>query len=214
MKINNAIMASAFAAFFALLGTSGAATYTITNGSGSSAFGIGDSSGDGFVGIEGVAALGVYSSTDFATFTAQDFIANFTVFGVPTQTNFREAGIFGNNGTFEYSPAGLAANAPYVNQAMLVLVGNAATFALATEFLVLDLGRNFLAADDQVATPQTVAITGSTVVLFGSTIPNMPTFNNDTTINQGFLTAAPIPEPSAALLGALGALALLRRRRN
>lgn len=33
-------------------------------------------------------------------------------------------------------------------------------------------------------------------------------------ITQGAFTAVPIPEPSAALLGALGALGLLRRRRN
>lgn len=58
----------------------------------------------------------------------------------------------------------------------------------------------------------TMPVDGSNVsvsfleVDFGGTIPNGGITTNGTTI--------PVPEPSAALLGALGALGLLRRRRN
>lgn len=198
----------------ALMGCSFGATYTITNGSGATAFGIGNSSGDGFQGLEGVAAVGTFSSLDFNTFTQADFVTNFSAYGSPGFTNFRTAGVFGNNGTFTYTPGGVVGGSSFDGQAMLVLVGNADTFANSTEFLVLDLGRNFSAADDAIATPQTVAITDSTSVLFGGTVGNIVTFNGDVSTNQGFITSVPVPEPSIALLGGLGVLGLLRRSRR
>lgn len=199
-------------ALCAMAGCAFGATYTITNGSGHVAFGVGDSIADGFQGSEGVVAVGVFSSNAFATFTSSDFVTNFTTYGA-VDSPFREPGIFGNNGTFEYTPGGSAANAPFANQPMLALIANAATFGAATEFLVLDLGRDFLPADDGVATPITVAITDSTSVLFGGTVANIVTFDNDVSPNQGFTTAVPVPEPSTLLLSAFGVLGLLRRKR-
>lgn len=199
--------------FCTMAGCAFGATYTLTNGLGVDATGIGDSTGDGFVATEGIVALGVFSSNDFLNFTSDDFITNFTAFGVPTSSSFRTAGILGNNGLFEYTPAGVAGAAAFVNMPMVALVGNAATFAAATEFLVLDLARNFLLADDSVATPITISVNGSTNVLFGGTVANIFTTTADATTTPGFVTAAPVPEPSTLLLSGFGMLALIRRKR-
>ncbi|MGJ8644548.1 MAG: PEP-CTERM sorting domain-containing protein [Luteolibacter sp.] len=199
-------------ALFAMAGCSFGVTYSLTTGTGNTVTGIGDSSGDGFQGDEGIVSLGVYSSSDFQNFTTDDFVTNFTAFGTPDSTNFNAPGLFGNNGVFSLSTIGQASNAPFVGQAMVALVGNAASFAAATEFLVLDLARTFLAADDAVPTPIEIRIDETFTVLFGDTVANIPTQGSDGSINPGFVTKA-IPEPSALLLSAFGVLGLLRRKR-
>lgn len=197
--------------FSGMVGTTFGATFAVSNGSGDTAFGIGDSSGDAFQGIEGIVSIGVFSSDDFFNFSSPDFVSNFTSFG--TTDDFLAPGPFGNNGIFDLSATATAADEPFVDQPIVAFFGNAATFAEATEFLVLDLGRNFMASDDDITTPIDIAVTDATTVLFGGTVANISTFNGDTSTQQGFITAAPVPEPSSFLLGALGALALLRRKR-
>lgn len=213
MKLRLGVLKATVAAIFVTAGCAVGATYTLTTGTGSAINGIGDSTGDGFQGAEGIVSLGFYSSSDFLSFTSDDFVTNFTAFGSPSSASFNAAGIFGSNGAFSLSTTGIAADAPFVGQPMVALVGNAASFAAATEFLVLDLARTFLATDDGVPTPIELRINDSLNVLFGGTVGNIATQTTDTSTNQGFVTAAPIPEPSALFLSAFGVLALLRRKR-
>lgn len=192
-----------------------AATFNVTTGTGPNVTGIGDSSGVGLVGTGGIAAIGTFSTTDFSTFTSvADFTGAFTAFGTPSSTNFLDAGFFGNSGVFTFVPAGLAADAAFAGQAMYLFVGNAATFDAATELLVLDTGRLFQATDDNVPTPQDVTINSGMTALYGGTVANIPTNGTDSTTNAGFVTAVVIPEPSTAILGGLGLIGFLARRRR
>jgi hypothetical protein len=82
----------------------------------------------------------------------------------------------------------------------------------AQGFAILSTANNFPAAVDNALLSQTVSFTSSSsgnVVAFGGAEVTGVSF---TTPNQ--LSFNVVPEPSAALLGAFGALGLLRRRRN
>jgi len=93
-----------------------------------------------------------------------------------------------------------------------VVVGNGATAALSNEWAILTSTLNVLFPAD-VTTSSTASIS------FGSIansvmVPNAGTeIDNISPVKDGIQLVG-IPEPSAALLGAIGALGLLRRRRN
>lgn|GEM_PF-5004009 len=187
------------------------ASYSISNGLGVDATGIANASGVAFQN-NGVVAIGVVSTTSFESFTTtSEFVNSFTQFG--TSTSFLDGGIFGNKGVFQLSVAGTAAASPFLNGNIVLLVGNNSSIATSTQFLILDTGRDFLAADDNSGTPIDVTVNGSSVILWGAAASDIRTTTLDTTITPGYLTASPVPEPTFALLGALGGLVLLRRRR-
>jgi hypothetical protein len=95
-----------------------------------------------------------------------------------------------------------------------VVVGNGTTLAESTEFVVLKTTFTFNPAQDAVPTPETLVITrANTTTLIGTEVDDVRTTNTDSTVTPGWATAALIPEPSTALLGLIGALGLLRRRR-
>jgi len=100
-----------------------------------------------------------------------------------------------------------------LGRALYVFAGNSGTLAGSTEWAIKQFGT--IASDDPneqtyVANP------------FGGTAPQFGSFGTFTGNASGFGSstfqtlqlAAVVPEPSAALLGAIGALGLLRRRRN
>lgn len=95
---------------------------------------------------------------------------------------------------------------------LFVLVGNAATKALSTQWGIFSM-------TTPVFFPADVAAANSTTVTTSTFAAIAPLQNAGTAIDNasgadGFRLVAAIPEPSAALLGAIGALGLLRRRRN
>lgn len=98
---------------------------------------------------------------------------------------------------------------------IFLFVGSGDTLAGSSELLILKTIILFDDGRDSVPTPLTVTVRpdATTTALFGVTNANVWTTNSDSVISGGWTTAA-VPEPSAALLGALGALGLLRRRRN
>ena len=220
----------------ALASVSFGAVYTINGGTGATATGIADSQlrafrggtspGDalggtngGFSGGPGVVALGLFSSTfDFNTVTsASQLVSAFTNLSGSTTGAFSLTGAPGNRGVFSLAlpNVNINNNTTFVNQNMYLFVGNGTTYANSTEFLVLMNSRLFQAVDDNAPTGVTVNFTSANSTLkFGTSVNDIRTTGSDSSVTPGFATAAPVPETSTSLLGAIGALALLRRRRN
>lgn len=214
-------------------GVSSAATYQFLNGSGATASGITDKDGlafrsgttvgQSFTGVDlnsnwtsagpGVVAIGVFSTDTLSTLTQTQLISAFTnQFMVSTFS----AGPGGQRGTFSFnSNQTTITNSAFSNQFMYMFAGNGSTIANSTQFLVLKSNTKFQATDDAIPTVIPVSfLPSNTTLLFGTTVANVPTTNTDSSTNPGWAMAAPVPETSTTLLGALGALAMLRRRRR
>lgn len=213
---------------------SNAASYIVNNGSGATASGIVDSQGrafrasttvgDAFTGASGgtsagpgIIAVGIFAeSTNFSSLSStNDFVSAFTNFGNITNA-FAAAGATGNRGVFSIALNNITVTGtPFAGKNMFLFAGNGTTLANSTEFLVFRSNNTFNAADD--ATPTATTLTfrpalGTT--LWGTTLTDVKTASTDGSVTAGWQMAAPVPETSTSLLGAIGALALLRRRRN
>lgn len=211
------------------LSLSQAATYVLTNNQGTPANSnaITDSAGVAFKsGTAGVASVGYFNISDAALTSATSstiFTSNFVAWNTATSPNADGSVNFVNSvspvfarGYFTMNAASrTVAGSSFENKNMYIMVGNGLTFASSTEFLILKSTAQFLAANDPTLPNVTVRFTDSnTSVLFGTTGASVQTTQTDATSNASWRTAAPIPETSTSLLGAIGALALLRRRRN
>lgn len=208
-----------------------AATYTLSAGTGVDAFGIQDFSGRAFrdqtaVGATfngaaggtsagpGVVAFGIFSTDALSTFTSTQLVSAFTNFGDVSGT-FSAVGTSGNRGVFSLSSTAAVAATSFAGKAFYLFAGNGTTLANSTQYFVFKSTTLFGAADDNNPAPIDVAITPTSgTVLFGSLVADMKTTSGDATVTPGFRMAVAVPEPSAVLLGAVGALGLLRRRRN
>lgn len=103
-----------------------------------------------------------------------------------------------------------SASNPLIGRVVYSIFGNAATLALSTEFAMVAIGT--------IQDEATATATFSSNPINPAIIGTNGTWEGDIglelgTQTYGTLQLAAIPEPSAALLGALGALGLLRRRR-
>ena len=224
-----------FALNLVIAASSFGAVYTINGGTGSTATGITDSSSRAFRGASnvgdalggtngglsggpGVIAVGLFSSTfDFVNSTASQIRDGFTNLSTGSTSSFAAAGGPSARGQYSFGlpNVNVRNNSTFQDQPMYLLVGNGSSFLNSTEFLILRNSRNFLAVDDDVATGVTVSFTsGTSTLMFGTAASDVRTTGADTSITAGFRTAVPVPEASTSLLGAIGALALLRRRRN
>lgn len=215
------------------IGISAAATYQFLNGSGSTANGITDKDGNAFrlgtvagqtfSGTDangdwisagpGVVAVGLFSTDNLSLLNQTQLIAAFD--------NLYFGGSFaggpgGQRGTFVLnSDQTTIANSVFDNKFMYLFAGNGTTFANSTQFLVLKSTTKFLAADDAASSAVSVSFSPSnTSILLGNSVANVPTTNTDASTNAGWAMVTPVPETSTTLLGALGALAMLRRRRR
>lgn len=217
----------------AVTGVAQAASYAINNGSGATASGIinsagqafraGTAIGDAFSGASagfsagpGILAVGIFSTDDFSTLTSpQDFVAAFTNFGNITNT-FAAAGATGNRGVFSITHNNVPVSGTvFANQNMYLFAGNGLTLADSTEFLVFKSNNKFLPGDDDIPTATTYTFRPDQgLTLWGKVVEDNKTANTDNSVTAGWQMAPPVPEPSAALLGALGLLACLRRRRS
>jgi hypothetical protein len=176
----------------------------------------------------GFASSGVFNLTDLEVTTLADaddipaLIAGFNGFlgsdDFATGVDF-VFGIGDVPGAYAFVSSSFSPT-PFIGSTLYTFIGNGADLATSTAF-ALYAHANTLDADPVLPTPENtpdLLLTGGSLLIgtpttFSSTDANLGT--NNTTVSAIQLEAiAPIPEPSSALLGAFGALALLRRRRN
>ena len=209
MKIKNIITALALTVTTSF----GASTLNISNFS-SATIGLPVVTSTGSAAAVGTyyANPGFFTTTiNWSTATASSIIAAFTTIDSTPLTGTTRTGLFTGQ-TFNGSlPGGFAGTPAYV------LISDNSNFALATKVAVYNAGVNFNAPDGAGNSAQSIALIDSSKIVFGTltsvtTQPSNLTGANFATGVQ--LIGAAVPETSTSLLGALGALALLRRRRN
>ncbi len=214
------------------MGSSYGAVYNVLNGTTAASNGIAatglvtDPSGPAATGTftgfysttnPGVYAFGYFGVTD-AEITAatnlSSIVSAFVQFG--TTDTFNAGGAPTNaRGLFAHSQSATVTGTGFSGKNIYLLVGNGASFGASSELLVLKNTSTFSDAQDAIPTAQNISFTTTTAsVKFGVNIADLKTTGADTSTTAGWGTAKVVPEPSAALLGAVGALGLLRRRRN
>lgn len=229
MKLKSLILA----AVVVTVGSSQAAIYNVLNGTTAAANGIApsglvsDPTGDAKVGSftgffsptnPGVYTFGYFNVTDSDITNAlslSTIVGAFVQFGATTDT-FNAGGAPTNQrGLFAHSQSATVTGSGFSGKNIYLLVGNGSSFNDSTELLVLKNQALFTDAQDAVPTAQNITFsTATSTLLFGVNLADVRTTGSDSSVTPGWGTASLIPEPSAALLGAIGALGLLRRRRN
>lgn len=145
--------------------------------------------------------------------TATQVIAGFNAVTTTAGIGTPFAGTFNNSVTYDGGTT--ATPASVVGQAVYILVGNGLTLATSTQIAVFTTGGVFIGGDaigngGFTADAETVG-----KVVYGQTggAPNTQPNGAFNLTNSVRLISAPVPEPSTMMLGAIGALGLLRRRR-
>ncbi len=166
----------------------------------------------------GVYTFGYFSITDdnITSATSISTLANaFVQFGTATDV-FNSGGAPTNQrGLFAHSQSATVTGSAFSDKNIYLFVGNGTSFSNSTELLVLKNASKFTDAQDAVPTAQNITFSTTTsTLLFGVNLADVRTTGTDSSVTPGWGTAAPVPEASTSLLGAIGALALLRRRRN
>lgn len=225
MKTKTTLIASILFAASAVM--SMAASYTIQTGALATSNGFANSAGVAFQNSAsasfagpGIVGFGVFSISDSAisaATSATQLVSTFTGYGASPTGTFTAAGLSANRGTFSRNSVAGTTTSQFNDSFIYLFVGNAASYAASTEFAVLKTSFKFLASEDSVPTPIVYTVTNlNSSILFGTALADVKTTGTDNSVTPGFGTAGfgVIPEPSAAFLGAIGALGLLRRRRN
>lgn len=156
------------------------------------------------------ASAGIFATTlpNWATATASQVLGLFTALDATPVASGTFTGLFTANdmlsGTYPLNFSGTSA---------YILVGNAAVLANSTAIAVYSTGSSFTAVDGAGNANVGLNATNAANWVYGITrsVTTQPTVTSGAYTTGVQLTS--IPEPSAALLGALGALGLLRRRR-
>ena len=126
------------------------------------------------------------------------------------------------NGLFngqDYNSATNVYPSGFVGQTAVVFIGNNASILNSTAVAMFTFGA-FQAPDGLGNKVQAFALTSTATPTIGTlrTVTTQPFEDNNATSNFAngvmLVSTAAIPETSTSLLGAIGALALLRRRRN
>ncbi len=206
------------AAFALTLGSVSAITVNVARGTGNPGIIAAESNGTQLTAGGYYFGLGTFSSsgadapptiTDYASLvTAVSTFKEFKFVATPTSgaTQGLLAGSFAGTTPNE----GTAADFNLLE--MYFVVGNKATLALSDQFGIFKLSAGTPDFPASMSASTVVSVTLSDVVSI-TPLTNAGT-TTDTAGTGVFTLVAGVPEPSAALLGAVGVLGLLRRRRN
>lgn len=197
---------------FALAGTAFSAVTVNTRNFSSQTVGVPIVDGSGAALAVGsyFASAGYFTSTpEFETATASSLLALFNAVDSTPLGGTTFNGLWTGQ---DFNGASLGAA---VGQDAYVLVGNNSTLASSTLIAVFDAGTTFVGPDTFGNSAQTLNATTAGQVVFGNVrgVTTQPNLSGAAFAQGVQLVAVAIPEPSAALLGAIGALGLLRRRR-
>lgn len=224
MKI---IKTTLFAILLTACANAATTIYTLNTGTTATSSGIANSAGLQFQNNStvafasagpGVISFGYFDITDeqiSAAALSSTLTSSFNNWNTSGVSRFNSPGPTQQRGVFSITAAARdIVTAGFAGENIYVFVGNATTYELSTEFLVLKT--TFTFNDTEFgALPFTKTInTGNSSALIGTQVANVFTTGSDASQTPGWNTAVLVPEPSTSLLGALGALALLRRRRN
>lgn len=225
-------LATSLLALIFLLEDVSAALYTFNNGTADNAHGITDASGRAFRGETtegqvftgtstngnwtsagpGALAVGFFSTDNLSAMTSTQLLGAFT--NLTSGAVAFSAGPGGVRSTFTLTPPDtIITGSIYQNQSIYLFAGNGTTLENSTQFLILKHNRTFLASDDTPPLDIISFTPSNTTLLFGTNVSDVRTTNTDSSVTAGWAMAAPIPEPSTSLLGLIGAVVLLRRRR-
>jgi len=187
---------------------SNAATISLSRGTGNpgiiaSANAIPLSTGGYYIGVGSYASVPVVTTDPATLLTAVNSLNVFASVVAPT------SGTTIGTMTGSFTSLGGATPSDFNLQQMYFIVGNAATKAASTYWGIYSM-------TTPAFFPANVTAAGSTPVAIATGAAITPLANAGTVTSNSFalVNTVPIPEPSAALLGALGALGLLRRRRK
>jgi hypothetical protein len=122
------------------------------------------------------------------------------------------------NGLFNGQDYNSAANVDvpgFLGQTPVVLIGNSANILSSTAIAAFQFTGTYTAVNPVTGAAQSFALTSASTPLVGTlrTVTTQPNTPGASPFVNGVQLVA-IPETSTSLLGAIGALALLRRRRN
>lgn len=202
----------------ASVGSASAALYTLQTGTGASINGFANSAGVAYQGTSGAMSFGYFTISD-AAITAtipnsagiSTLVSSFVSFAGPG--SFAVGGPIGQKGAVSVAGSGTVTGTNFDGKSIYAFVFNGSTLAAATDIGILKTTIAFAGSQDAIPTPLVYTFSTSDTLLKGSQIADLKTTTTDSTVNPGFGTVT-VPEPSAALLGVIGALGLLRRRRN
>jgi hypothetical protein len=149
--------------------------------------------------------------------SAQSVLSRFVALDSTPLTPSLVSGTTPRNGLIngaDYTNALNVYPAGFQGQTAVVLIGNSSVLSTSTSIALFTFGV-FEAPDALGNKVQSFALTSASVPTLGTVtaVTSQPIAGN-TFVNGVSLVPVAIPETSTSLLGALGALALLRRRRN
>ena len=158
------------------------------------------------------ASAGIFDvGVNFSTMTLAQILAAFTpVDATPVALNANFDGLFSAQDLSNqpYASGAFAGSAAYI------VIGNSSNFSLATMFAIYSPGAVFPTPDAIGNAAITLSATGTGGWVFGNLRPVtvQPTLPS-AAYTTGIQMTTDIPEPTVALLGCLGLLGLIRRRR-
>ena len=164
----------------------------------------------------GIVAMGYFGSNDPSTDLSEitNTIADFTTLasGVAgSQSASLEGAFAGYVEVADYNTGVLGSGSTLIGKKVYAFVGNQSTLAASTSFALFLTGT--FAEEEAGFEDSFIAQPFGLVPLIG-TVDSITTNSPISGSPETFTTLKLVPEPSTTLLGAVGALALLRRRRN